>query len=328
MQNTKLIMIEGIPGSGKSTIAQFISRILLHKGYVHKWWYEEEQGHPVYIYDDYKTMQKTVDYLSSGRYSEIIDMALKKWEEFVAFVQSSSDIIIVDSCLFGYLTWSLFPYNVTKQEIMQYVKDVERIIKPLNPHLIYLYQTDIGAALKKICIRRGGDTEENFVRAATQSPYGKSLDLTGFEGMVTYWKNYRSITDEAFQDLDCAKIAIDNTEEKWSFYGQKISEFLGSNQVAEGSVFQQNLHHLVGTYLAETNGIPDCSIEIEAGNLIVDGLPQVWTRSTLIPLSLNVYQVQSLPFQVRFVEDNSIKMYLTGPSLLYGPVDYKFIKKI
>jgi thymidylate kinase len=320
-------MIEGIPGSGKSTTAQFVSQIMLHKGYSHKWWYEEEQGHPVYIYDDYNTMQKIVDDLSSGKYHHVINRALKRWQEFVASVQSSSDIIIVDSCLFGYLTWSLFPYNVTKLEIMQYVKDVEQIIKPLNPQLIYFYQTDVGTALKKICIRRGGDTEESFVRAATQSLYGKTLGLSGFEGMVTYWRNYRKITDEAFKGLDCPKIAIENTEEKWSLYGRQIFEFLGINQVAEGTMVQQNLQRLVGLYLAETDGIPDCSIQIESGNLIVNGLPQVWTRSKLIPLSFNVFQVQSLPFEVRFVEDGSIHMSLTGPTLLEGPVDYKFTKK-
>lgn len=327
MINTKLIMIEGIPGSGKSTTAQFISQIMHRKGERHKWWYEEEQEHPVYIYDDYRTMQQIVDDLTSGKYRDIINRALKRWQEFVASVQSSSEIIIVDSCLFGYLTWSLFPYNVTKQEIMKYIKDVEQIIKPLNPQLIYFYQTDVGAALKKICNRRGEDTEENFIRAATQSLYGKTLGLEGFEGMVTYWQNYRRITDEAFNYLDCSKIAIENTEGKWSLYGQNILEFLGIEQVDEGHKVQQNIKHLVGSYLANAEGTPDCSIQIESGNLIVDGLPQVWIRSKLIPLSFDVFQVQSLPLEVRFVEDESIQMYVTGPTLFGGTVDYKFTKK-
>ncbi|RAV09190.1 DNA/RNA helicase domain-containing protein [Paenibacillus contaminans] len=327
MQNTKLIMIEGIPGSGKSTTAQRISHILQRKGGNLKWWYEEEQGHPVYIYDDYTSMQTIVDELSSGNYRKVIDMALKRWQEFVEFVQSSSDIVIVDSCLFGYLTWSLFPFEVPKQEIEQYVKDVERMIQPLNPHIIYFYQTDIGAALKKICTRRGGDTEKNFIRSATQSPYGKSRGLNGFEGMVAYWRDYRDITDGAFQGLAFPKIAIDNSEGNWPQYNAKISEFLGIDRFDEALTVQQNLLHLIGSYRAEKDGSPDCMIQFESGNLIADGLPQVWAKSTLIPKSSNVFDVQSLPFQVRFVEDDSIRMYVTGPTLLDGPVDYKYIKK-
>jgi thymidylate kinase len=162
LKNTKLILIEGIPGSGKSTTAQYISSKLRHKGYLHKWWYEEEQGHPIYVFDNYDKLKVIVDDLSDGNYKKIIEMALKRWEEFVESVKRSPEIIIVDSSLFGYLTWSLFPYEVPKNEIIQYVKDVERIIKPLNPFLIYFYQEDIGAALKQICNRRGGGNREKF----------------------------------------------------------------------------------------------------------------------------------------------------------------------
>jgi adenylate kinase family enzyme len=65
-------MIEGIPGSGKSTTAQLIANALLCKGVDHKWWYEEEKGHPVYIYDDYNDIQFIIDDLSSGEFERSI----------------------------------------------------------------------------------------------------------------------------------------------------------------------------------------------------------------------------------------------------------------
>ncbi|WP_028563705.1 DNA/RNA helicase domain-containing protein [Paenibacillus pinihumi] len=139
MKNTKLIMIEGIPGSGKSTTAQLISHELLRQGLRHKWWYEEEKGHPVYIYDNYDVMQTIINELSDGNYQQVIHKALKQWQQFVEAVQSSDGIIIVDSCLFGYLTWTLFPFGVSRQEIEAYVKDIEQIIMPLNPYIIYFY---------------------------------------------------------------------------------------------------------------------------------------------------------------------------------------------
>jgi thymidylate kinase len=326
MVNTNLIMIEGIPGSGKSTTAQFISRIMSSKGYHHKWWYEEEHGHPVYIYDDYKSMQLVVAELTNGNYRDIINSALVRWKEFVTSIQSSSKIIIVDSCFFGYLTWSLFPFDVPKQDILKYIKDVEQIIKPLNPQLIYFYQTDVGAALKKICTRRGGSTEDNFIRASTHSLYGKKLGLDGFEGMVLYWQEYRRIIDEAFRGLDCSKVAIENTEGEWSLYGQKVLEFLDIQQDDDRQMDDKNYKHLVGSYFANKEGLSDSSIQIDSGYLVVDGLPQVWTRSMLIPISYNLFHVQSLPIEVRFIEDKDITMRVNGPSLLDGKVDYSFTK--
>ncbi|SEO55199.1 DNA/RNA helicase domain-containing protein [Paenibacillus sp. OV219] len=328
MQNTQLIMIEGIPGSGKSTTAQLISNELLRMGLGHKWWYEEVKGHPVYIYENYNEMQTIIEDLTSGNYQKVIDRALKKWREFADSVQLSNEIVIVDSCLFGYLTWTLFPFEVPVQEIEAYVKAVEQMLKPLNPAIIYFYQIDIGAALKNICTRRGGETEQHFIRASTGSAYGKSRGLDGFEGMVAYWKDYRTLTDTAFQSLACNKISINNSEGNWPQYARMISDFLGFDNSDVGPMVERDPKPLLGDYQAELEGIPDCSIQFESGHLIADGLPQVWTRSILIPRAVNVYDVQSLPFQVRFIEDEFIRLCLTGPALLDGPVDYRFVKKV
>jgi thymidylate kinase len=319
-------MIEGIPGSGKSTTAQQLVRNLLRKGYDAKWWYEEEQRHPVYMYKDYTEMGEVVRDLSAGNYQKLIDKALETWRQFTASVQASSTVVVVDSCLFGYLTWSLFPYNVSVAEIKQYIEEVERAIKPLNPTVIYLYQADVGAALRKICDRRGGETERNFINAAASCPYGKSQGLTGFDGMVAYWESYRRITDEAFQELDVSKIAIDNTEANWRQYRSQIANFLGMEDAEDGFQVQHMLERLTGTYKPEKDGIPACMIRLEAGMLVADGLPQVWARSPLLPWSSHVFHVQSLPFQVKFLEENPLRMRLTGPTLLGGAVDYTFIK--
>ncbi|WP_028563706.1 hypothetical protein [Paenibacillus pinihumi] len=144
--------------------------------------------------------------------------------------------------------------------------------------------------------------------------------------MAAYWIDYRNMADAAFQGLGCNKIAIENSEGDWSGYGRILLDFLGIIGSDKDSVVQQNYQRLLGTYRSETEGTPDCCIEIERGNLIADGLPQVWTRTTLIPKSANLYHVQSLPFQVEFLEGERIRMCLTGPTLLDGPVDYHFFK--
>jgi DNA replication protein DnaC len=82
MRNTKLILIEGIPGSGKSTLAQFIARTLTQQGIACQWWYEEEKAHPLYVFHDLASLQKTIEALNDGRYREVIEAALEKWKLF------------------------------------------------------------------------------------------------------------------------------------------------------------------------------------------------------------------------------------------------------
>lgn len=89
-----------------------------------------------------------------------------------------------------------------------------------------------------------------------------------------------------------------------------------------------NFEQLVGTYQASQEGFSDCLIRIDSGALFVDSLPQVWTRTKLLPVSPNVFQIQSLPIKITFIEDEPITMHVTGPNLLDGAVDYQFTKKV
>jgi thymidylate kinase len=330
VQNTKLILIEGIPGSGKSTLAQFVTHALTCSGIACRWCYEEEKDHPLYVFHDQASLQQTVDALTAGRYRQIIEAALVKWKEFSQRLQSSEAIVILDGCLFGYLTWSLFPQNVPADEIQSYLSQVEQIIHPLHPCLIYLYQQDVARALEKICERRGGDTRSRFIAGATQSSYGKQRQLQGFDGMVTFWKHFRHLIETAFSQFDVSKLALENSAGDWPTYEQSVFTFLRLPPQEKAAVASSELEHFVGTYcFEEDGGRHACLVLLEEGHLIVDGMPQVWTRTRLIPRSHNIFAVESLPFQVAFEEDANgaiIGMRATGPALLFGTVDHFFTR--
>ncbi|QGQ96486.1 hypothetical protein EHS13_17140 [Paenibacillus psychroresistens] len=328
MKNCKLILIEGIPGSGKSTTAQYISKVLRTNNILHKWWYEEEKEHPIYIYEDHESMQQVVTNLANGNYREVIDLALEQWARFSSAIQASDEIIIVDSSLFGYLTWSLFPYNVPIDEIKEYALKVEALISGCNPHLIYLYQNDIHAALTKICERRSGDTEKNFTNAATGSVYGLSRGLSGFDGLTAYWQDYRVLTDDLFKELSMSRISINNSDGNWPLYNSEILKFLYINLDKFERFGNYDAQRFVGTYQSKDMDQHVSLIVNKEGKLVADGLPHVWTKTILIPRSSNIFDVQSLPFQVAFEEDNlqNLRMHLTGSALFDGPVDYMLIR--
>lgn len=332
MNETKLILIEGIPGSGKSTTAQFLARWLGRMGIPHKWWYEEENGHPVYVFDDAESMQRVVDDLSNGNYRRVVEQALRRWESFSAAVQSSDKVILIDSCLFGYLTWSLFPQNVPLEEIRHYVREVERIVSGCSPRLIYFYQQDVAAALRNICDRRGADTELHFIHAAADSPYGKARGLSGFDGLAAYWRDYRALTDSLFEHISFPKISIDNSTEQWPLYYRQMLDFLnidGALDTEDLALPDESLQLYAGTYYAGIENMPLCTISVEKGALIADGLPQVWRKSQLIPVSRHEFEVSSLPFRVAFLANavGEIEvMHLTGPALLDGTVDVRMSK--
>lgn len=52
MFNTKLVLVEGIPGSGKNTITEYAFNIFLRSGQNCKAFYERTENHPTVVDDE------------------------------------------------------------------------------------------------------------------------------------------------------------------------------------------------------------------------------------------------------------------------------------
>lgn len=331
MRKAKLILIEGIPGSGKSTLAQFIAHALTRQGIDCQWRYEEEKDHPLYVFHDLTSLQHTIDALNAGHYRHIVKAALEKWRVFAQELQSSETVVILDGCLFGYLTWSLFPLDIPAAEIHAYLSQVEQIIRHLQPCLIYLHQQNLPQALERICERRGSDTRTRLTEQATLSPYGQRRGLQGFDGMITYWNDFRTLIEAALLQFDISKLTLENSAREWSMYEQSVLDFLDLPVDEEVAFAPFSLKNFVGTYsYKEDDEYHMCLVQLKNNSLIVDGMPQVWSRTRLIPRSRNVFAIESLPFSVTFEEDahgTTEGMKVTGPELLSGNVDRFFVRE-
>lgn len=328
MKATKLILIEGISGSGKSTMAHYLSRQFDQHGIKHTWWYEEDKWHPLYPFHDAVSMQQLLDTLATDKRGLAIDGALELWQQLANSLQSSDNIVVLDSCLFGYLTWTLFAFDVPLAEIQAYLTQVEQIISPLNPCLIYLYQQDIANACRKKCQRRGIE-EENIIRQATESSYGKSRNLQGFDGMVSYWTDYRHLTDTNFSEIVFAKLSIENSAGEWLNYQQRVLDFLDLSPLPELSFSIEDIDRFTGTYSFTYDGIKrDCVVRREQEHLLLDGIPYIWPDNRLIPRSHRIFAVDSFPYQVHFDEDAQgvHSMIMTGPEQLFLSVSNVFIR--
>jgi thymidylate kinase len=331
MRRTKLILLEGAPGSGKSTSAQTIARRLATETIPARWWYEEEADHPVYVFHDRASLQQTVADLTSGQHRRVIAAALDQWRRFVDRLQAAETIGIIDGCLYGYLTWSLFPLDVPPDEIRAYIRAVERIIAPAEPCLIYFRQDDLAASLRRLCDKRGLTIEQSYVERSTQSAYGKRRGLQGFAGMVAFWTAFRHLTDAAFAGGAMPKLAIDTSTGDWPVYQRQVADFLALPPSAEATMPPAALARFVGRYSHTVNDRQEvCTVALLDGNLVLDGVPELWPQSRLLPEADTAFAVESFPLAVTFAVDAAgvaVSLAVTGLVLLSGPVEHKYVRE-
>jgi len=228
---TRLVIIEGIMGSGKSTTARWIAARLQAAGLRALAITERVDPHPVRGTDGLEHwFQPWLDVTAQG----LADRSLRKWRSFVADAQAAETILTLDGQLFhGDLT-NLFLMEATPAVIAQYCKSVSEIVRPLAPLLIYFYQADVERAIRAIATERGEEWVKYQVDWKLQAPYSRRLGLSGLDGLVALYKDYRALTDELYLRLDFPKLAIDNSQQAWETYYQQIHAQVIGNSRPQG----------------------------------------------------------------------------------------------
>src|ERR1051325_8136278 len=91
MIETKLILIEGLPGSGKSTTAQKLANVISNSEIACQCFLEWSTNHPIQIGDDSQLGE--IIATSINRESELF----QKWQNFVQVQQTQELVTIMES---------------------------------------------------------------------------------------------------------------------------------------------------------------------------------------------------------------------------------------
>jgi hypothetical protein len=321
MRDTKLILLEGIPGSGKSTTAHTLQRQLAALGTPHRWWYEGEQGHPLYTFQDAASLDQTVADVFSGdpeRVQRVVRGTLDRWRALANALTASQEVALFDGMLYGHLGWTLFAGDVPRDAITAYIAEAQEIVVPVQAALIYLRPDDVPAAVRRAIGRRGERWGNDFVRRITSFPYSRRRGLEGFDGLVHFWQDYRDLCDELFARSPLAKRRIANDAVDWPAYLGQMRGLLDlpDPEVSTPPQDASTLGRFAGTYAFTYRGEPrTCEVTLEDGQLFVTGVPTIWRHTRLLPTDAagTRFAAESFPFSFTFLSEPSEPSEPSGP---------------
>lgn len=212
MKQTRLILIDGMPGSGKSTTGQWLKETLESNKIPCRFFHELEQNHPLRIYD------KHFDSFTNPEEAEWFIAKVKQlFRDFVEERLHKHEIAIVESYLFQNTIG--FAYNMGMDEslLLDLAASIQSVLLPLQPALIYYYQVHVERNWRWICELRGPEF--------TQGRCGLYTD-DDFVQAGSFWTANQHFVSAIVQEWEIPKLVIRNEHYLWAEYKTRIKEFL------------------------------------------------------------------------------------------------------
>ncbi len=203
---TNLIIVEGLPGSGKSTTAAMIADELNRKNKKVVCVDEGVPEHPAdyadYDFPDFETEREKI---------------LEKWKSFVQ--SAEKDAFYVFNCIFlqNPMCETMMRFGMSEEESRNYIAEIADIIKPLKPIIIYIDQPDVKSAIDSVLDERGNDWLNAVIDYHVSQGFGKQNNLCGYDGYIKCLdeRRIRELNILQSLDIDYYTISQDMTVEEF-----------------------------------------------------------------------------------------------------------------
>jgi len=226
---TRLIFVEGLPGSGKSTTAGHVVTLLRQAGLAARLIPETQAGHPLNVGGELHPAGLTTGQELFRRYTVegYVAESLQRWQAFVASVVEIPAINVLDSYPYQNAARILLQLDSPTQTIQVYAREVEAVARPLAPALIYLKTRPGAEGLAAVSAARGPTWSAYAIEVATNCPYALNRHLAGFEGALALLNAYDALLHTLLSDSIIRRLELEHCSRDWAACYERIATFLG-----------------------------------------------------------------------------------------------------
>lgn len=285
MIDTRLILFDGIAGSGKTTNSQWLYVALLKAGVSTDWITESQKDHPVYQRDVAEA--RTTD--------EAIERAIRSWRRFAGARASAPGVSVMDGSILDSPISFLLLQDTAPERIALAVSEMVAAAKGLQPVLFHFYQDDIDEAIETTCRRRGDGWRQHLISYVSASAFARHRQLSGIEAPRVYYREHRRIADLAFEGLDIRRLAIGTSAARWNDYRAQIVAFLGASLDVRAGSEEMDWSAFTGEYRDTEHDRPWRVVSVDR-SLFLDGD----ARMKLVHIAGTRFFIEGQPVELRF----------------------------
>jgi thymidylate kinase len=290
--NQLFIFYGSSPGAGKSTLSSFLYEQLRLHNIPTQWVYEEDV-----LYLD--TFAEFIHDIQNGNHNLIVSL-LEATSKFVDACLASGVIVITDS-IFPCFNWLIATSYYSRSRIETFSSDLERILTPLRPLIIYL-NSNVETALKRAVQQRGAPWLEDIISTLNTYGYNKDKALQDIEDVIAYFETQNQLNLELLTQWSCDILTLDTTDISLDQLKTILLKRLGLSEKHKDQAVPLNiLSNYVGVYrpcIAETPTADPLVISLVDGALWIN---TYWPNGCpLIPESITQFRLQNISHRIEF----------------------------
>ncbi|GIU86018.1 MAG: hypothetical protein KatS3mg009_0533 [Acidimicrobiia bacterium] len=184
MAPPRLVLVEGLPGSGKTAAAQRMCARLRDRGIDTRWFPESAPDHPVL----------PVTIRGRNRSPDYPELCLDAWASFVRRMGDATWVL--EGCALQSTVRFMFEQALPEPEIVRYWEWFESIVRPVGTALVYLRPDDPERLLREHTIPgRSREWYASVWRHIASTPGGRRYRHQGVDGFVAFWLRYGELCD-------------------------------------------------------------------------------------------------------------------------------------
>lgn len=214
MHLVNIVLIEGLPGTGKTTLAETIKAKFEGEGLGVREYTEISKSHPIFTLRFEKDVHDE-NYLESD---------LAKWGEFLSR-NDNTNIHIFDAAPFqNSIRYSLESGNENK--INNYITQIQSALEPHNVSLIYLRPQSVKDQIEYCLNVKGGDWVKNISNYYENVPHSQERKRVGIEGLKAFWNDYAELCDGVMEHISIPSKTIRFAPGEWARVNREVFGFL------------------------------------------------------------------------------------------------------
>jgi len=207
----QLLLIEGQPGSGKTTLIETICRSFADKKA--RYVLNDEYRQDTELFTDFwedNTMK-------SSAAQEMFFMA---WQKYISDNRDDNAIHIFDNSLMNHIQY-LMALATPEEEVIKFFRKITAVFRQTDARMVFL-EGDSDTVIRRVDTARKNGWGERVAALFEEFPYQKQRNRKGKPGMIEFFSDSQALKRKTLEYWDFPLLRVDITEGKWSDYQAQV----------------------------------------------------------------------------------------------------------